>query len=146
MEQHVSAWPSEVTAQMVATFLSGRAAISTLAAAGDASIVVLDVGVASAIPPVAAAASNARFVSARIRPGTKDFTQGPAMTRDEALRAIGVGLAAVDEAVADGIQLLGIGEMGIGNTTSASALAAAITGHHPGEVTGRGTGVDDAGW
>ena len=146
MHQHVSAWPSEVTAQMVATFLWGRAAISTLAAAGDASIVVLDVGVASAIPPVAATAPNARFVAARIRAGTDDFTRGPAMTRDEAHAAIGVGLAALDDAVADGIQLLGIGEMGIGNTTAASAIVAAMSGREPRDVTGRGTGVDDAGW
>jgi nicotinate-nucleotide--dimethylbenzimidazole phosphoribosyltransferase len=146
IHQHVSAWPSEVTAQMVATFLSGRAAISTLAAAAGASLAVIDVGVASPIPPVGAATPDARFVSARIRPGTDDFTAGPAMTRDDAREAIDVGLAAVDDAVADGIQLLGIGEMGIGNTTSASAIVAAMTGRDPRDVTGRGTGVDDEGW
>jgi len=146
MRQQVSAWPSDVTAQMVATFLAGRAAISTLAAAGDASIVVLDVGVASPIPAVATASSRTRLVEARIRPGTDDFTTGPAMTSDEALAAIEAGLRAVDDAAADGIELLGIGEMGIGNTTSASAIVAVLTGRDPREVTGRGTGVDDAGW
>jgi nicotinate-nucleotide--dimethylbenzimidazole phosphoribosyltransferase len=145
MRRQVSAWPSEVTAQMVATFLAGKAAISTLAAAGDISIVVLDAGVASPVPAVAAS-PHARLVEARIRPGTNDFTAGPAMTRDEALAAIAVGLAAVDDARAGGVELLGIGEMGIGNTTSASALVAALTGRDPREVTGRGTGVDDAGW
>jgi nicotinate-nucleotide--dimethylbenzimidazole phosphoribosyltransferase len=146
MRQRVSAWPSEVTAQMVATFLSGRAAISTLAAAGDASIVVVDVGVASPIPAVAATSPNTRFLSVPIRPGTSDFTAGPAMSRDEALAAIAVGLAIVDEALADRTLLLAIGEMGIGNTTSAAALVAMMTGREPRDVTGRGTGVDDEGW
>ena len=146
MRQQVSAWPSEVTAQMVATFLAGRAAISTIAAAGGVSIVVLDVGVASPIPAVAAREAGAALVSARIRPGTADFTAGPAMTAAETAAAIEVGLDAVDRAVADGVELLGVGEMGIGNTTAASALVAALTGREPPEVTGRGTGVDDAGW
>jgi len=135
-----------VTAQMVATFLAGRAAISTIAAAGGVSIVVLDVGVASPIPAVAAREAGAALVSARIRPGTADFTAGPAMTAAETAAAIEVGLDAVDRAVADGVELLGVGEMGIGNTTAASALVAALTGREPREVTGRGTGVDDAGW
>jgi len=145
MRQQVSAWPSEVTAQMVATFLAGRAAISTIAAAGGVSIVVLDVGVVSPIPAVAGGA-GAALVSARVRPGTADFTAGPAMTAAETTAAIQVGLDAVDRAVADGVELLGVGEMGIGNTTAASALVAALTGREPREVTGRGTGVDDAGW
>ena len=80
MRQQVSAWPSEVTAQMVATFLAGRAAISTIAAAGAISIVVLDVGVASPIPAVEGASTRAALVSAKVRPGTADFTTGPAMT------------------------------------------------------------------
>jgi nicotinate-nucleotide--dimethylbenzimidazole phosphoribosyltransferase len=146
MRQQVSAWPSEVTAQMVSTFLAGRAAISTIAAAGDISIVVLDVGVASPIPAVASASTGAALVQAKVRPGTADFTEGPAMTSAEAAAAIEVGLDAVDQAITDGVQLLGVGEMGIGNTTSASAVVAALTGRDPHEVTGRGTGVDDAGW
>jgi len=143
MRQQVSAWPSEVTAQMVSTFLAGRAAISTIAAAGDISIVVLDVGVASPIPAVANASTGAALVQAKVRPGTADFTEGPAMTSAEAAAAIEVGLDAVDQAIMDGVQLLGVGEMGIGNTTSASAVVAALTGRDPREVTGRGTGVDD---
>jgi nicotinate-nucleotide--dimethylbenzimidazole phosphoribosyltransferase len=146
MRHQVSAWPSEVTAQMVATFLAGRAAISTIAAAGDISIVVLDVGVASPIPAGAAASAGAVLVQAKVRPGTADFTEGPAMTPAGAAAAIEIGLDAVDQAIADGVQLLGVGEMGIGNTTSASAIVAALTGRDPREVTGRGTGVDDAGW
>src|SRR6185369_4784829 len=135
MRQQVSAWPSEVTAQMVATFLAGRAAISKIAAAGGVSIVVLDVGVASPIPAVAASEAGAALVSARVRPGTADFTAGPAMTAAETAAAIEVGLDAVDRAVADGVELLGVGEMGIGNTTAASALVAALTGREPREVT-----------
>jgi nicotinate-nucleotide--dimethylbenzimidazole phosphoribosyltransferase len=145
----VSAWPSDVTAQMVATFLAGRAAISTIAAAGGASVEVLDVGVASPIPPVmsgAAGTGGARLVSRPVRKGTSDLTVGPAMSRAEAEAAIAVGLEAVDRAAAEGIELLGVGEMGIGNTTSASAIVAAMTGRPAAEVTGRGTGVDDAGW
>jgi nicotinate-nucleotide--dimethylbenzimidazole phosphoribosyltransferase len=146
MDREVSAWPSDVTAQMVATFLAGRAAISTLAAASGATIEVIDVGVATPIPAVVGAAPGTSFVATPIRLGTSDLTVGPAMTRGEAEAAVGIGLAAVDRAIADGVELLGVGEMGIGNTTSASAIVAALTGRPPAEVTGRGTGVDDAGW
>jgi nicotinate-nucleotide--dimethylbenzimidazole phosphoribosyltransferase len=158
MRHPVSAWPSDVTAQMVATFLAGRAAISTIAAATGADVVVVDAGVASPIAAVGggieqdgtgaggAAARGARLISRPIRAGTADMTVGPAMTRAEAEAAIAIGLDVVEDAVADGIGLLGVGEMGIGNTTAASALVAALTGSPPAEVTGRGTGVDDAGW
>ncbi|MFL5725551.1 MAG: nicotinate-nucleotide--dimethylbenzimidazole phosphoribosyltransferase [Chloroflexota bacterium] len=152
MRHAVSAWPSDVTAQMVATFVAGRAAISTLGAAARASIVVLDVGVATAIPnagptvPTAGSSGVARLVSNRIGPGTADMTAGPAMTRDQALAAIGVGLTAAADAVTDGVALLGLGDMGIGNTTSASAIVAALTGRPAAEVTGRGTGLNDAAW
>ena len=85
------------------------------------------------------------YLGRRIRAGTDDLSVGPAMSRDEALQAIGVGLAVADALAADGVELLGIGEMGIGNTTAASAIVAAMTGVRPGVVTGRGTGLDDAG-
>jgi nicotinate-nucleotide--dimethylbenzimidazole phosphoribosyltransferase len=139
----VSAWPSDVTRQMVGAFLFGRAAISTLAVVIDATLEVIDVGVTGPRIHVMGTKTGTRFVARRIREGTADLTVGPAMTRAEAEQAIGVGLEAVDRAVADGVELLGVGEMGIGNTTSASAVVAAITGLPPGSVTGRGTGVDD---
>ncbi len=142
--QGVSAYPSEVTGQMVANFLAGGAAISVLARASGARLTILDVGVAAprpVVPPDAAA----RYLDRRIRPGTADLTTGPAMTRDEAVRSIGVGLGLADELARDGVDLLGVGEMGIGNTTAASALTAALTGAAPAEVTGRGTGLDPAG-
>jgi len=153
--QGVSAYPAEVTPQMVANFIAGGAAINVLAAQVGALVTVVDVGVASPIPEVPADPADpadpagpppgGRFVDARIRAGTADMTQGPAMTRDEALRAIIVGLEIVDELVADGVDLVGVGEMGIGNTTAASALTAAFTGVAAERVTGRGTGIDDAG-
>lgn len=147
--QGVSAYPAEVTPQMVANFIAGGAAINVLAAQVGAVVTVVDVGVASPIPEVPADPAGprrgGRLVGARIRAGTADMTQGPAMTREEALRAIIVGLEIVDGLVADEVDLVGVGEMGIGNTTAASALTAAFTGVAVERVTGRGTGIDDAG-
>src|SRR5690606_11860693 len=80
----------------------------------------------------------------RIGPGTRNFACEPAMTRDEAIRAIEVGIRIATELAVEGVTLLGIGEMGIGNTTATSALAAAFTGASAAEVTGRGTGIDNA--
>ena len=144
----VSAYPPEVTAQMVANFVAGGAAINVLAAAVGARVVVVDAGVAGPIPPVVAdTRRGGRLVSARVRPGTADMTEGPAMDRDEALRAIATGRRVVREIRADatGLDLLGIGEMGIGNTTAASAIAAVLTGAPVDVVTGHGTGIDEAG-
>lgn len=141
--QGVSAYPSDVTAQMIANFIEGGAAINALAAGAEAALTVIDVGVGGPIPDVATGPRGGRLVSARIRAGTADMTVGPAMTRGEAIAAIGVGLWAVDELRSAGLDLVGIGDMGIGNTTAASALVAALTGSSPGDVTGRGTGIDD---
>lgn len=146
--QGVSAYPAEVTAQMVANFVAGGAAINVLAAAVGARVVVLDVGVARPIPPVAAdPLRGGRLVSARVRDGTADMTVEPAMTRDEALAAIETGRRLVAEMRSDpvGLDLLGIGEMGIGNTTAASALSAVFTRYPVEAVTGRGTGLDEVG-
>jgi nicotinate-nucleotide--dimethylbenzimidazole phosphoribosyltransferase len=159
--QGVSAYPSEVTAQMVANFVAGGAAINVLAATVGAPVTVVDAGVAGPIPPAPSDASGAasgphataargtppggHLISARIRPGTADMTEGPAMTRDQAVRAIAIGLDLVRDLSRDGVELIGLGEMGIGNTTAASGLAAVLTGEPVGLVTGRGTGVDDDG-
>ena len=131
--QGVSAYPSAVTAQMVANFEAGGAAINVLARAAGAKLVVIDVGVAGPEPAP----------SSRIRAGTRDLTVEPAMNRDEALAAIGVGRDVTGGLVAEGCDVIALGEMGIGNTTAASALVAALTGRVPAEVTGRGTGLDD---
>jgi nicotinate-nucleotide--dimethylbenzimidazole phosphoribosyltransferase len=142
--QGVSAYPAAVTAQMVANLLAGGAAINALAAATGATLMVVDVGVASDIPSVAATTDRpVDLVRARIRNGTDDMTQRPAMSRDEAVRSIGVGLDVARRLHADGVELLGVGEMGIGNTTAASAITAAMTGIDPERVTGRGTGIDE---
>ena len=141
----VSAYPSDVTAQMVVNFIDGGAAINALAGGVGASLTVVDVGVAGPIPDVARGPRGGRLVSARIRTGTADMTEGPAMTRMEAIAAVGVGLWVVDELRSAGLDLVGIGDMGIGNTTAASAIVAVLTGSAPGDVTGRGTGIDDAG-
>jgi nicotinate-nucleotide--dimethylbenzimidazole phosphoribosyltransferase len=141
----VSAYPAEVTAQMVANFLAGGAAISALSAAAGAEVLVLDAGVASPIP-VVAPAPGVRFEATPLRRGTADITSGSAMSRGEAEEAISRGMSLADALIDDGFELIAVGEMGIGNTTSASAIVAAITGRPVAEVTGRGTGLDDAGW
>jgi nicotinate-nucleotide--dimethylbenzimidazole phosphoribosyltransferase len=145
--QGVSAYPAAVTAQMVANFLAGGAAINTVAAMVGASLTVVDVGVAGEVSSTATPQTDgarARLVQARIRSGTADMTVAPAMDRDEAIRAIAVGLEVVEGLRAEGTELIGIGEMGIGNTTAASAVTAAVTGMDPDRVTGFGTGIDEA--
>lgn len=134
----VSAWPSEVTAQMMANFDSGGAAISQMAAHAGARLVLADVGVASDT-------SKLRTVRQKnVRRGTGNIAREPAMTREEAAAAFLVGARIAAELAGEGIVLIGTGEMGIGNTTSAAALAAAYLGVPPASVMGRGTGVDDA--
>ncbi len=142
----VSAYPTAVTGQMVANFLAGGAAINVLAAAVGADLWVVDVGVAGQIaePAAASAGRPVTLVRAPVRPGTHDMTVAAAMSRAEALRAIVVGFDVVESLQERGIDLLAVGEMGIGNTTAASAITAAMIGLSPGRVTGRGTGIDDA--
>jgi nicotinate-nucleotide--dimethylbenzimidazole phosphoribosyltransferase len=136
----VSAYPQEVTAQMVLNFAAGGAAISVLSRQAGAEVVIVDMGCASPVP-------GARGVlDRRIGPGTRDFTRGPAMTREECLKAIDAGIGIALDLAERGTTLIGLGEMGIGNTTAASALAAVLLSLRPEEVTGRGTGVDDAGY
>jgi nicotinate-nucleotide--dimethylbenzimidazole phosphoribosyltransferase len=137
----VSAYPQEVTGQMVANFVAGGAAINVLARRAGASLEVVDLGVVH-VP--AGMAERGGFRSLPIRAGTASFLEGPAMSPDEARRAFAVGLRLGAE-WAGGYRAIALGEMGIGNTTSASALIAALTGASPSEVVGRGTGVDDAG-
>ena len=133
----VSAYPQAVTAQMVENFARGAAGVNVLARHVGARVVVANLGVAAPL------AGHAGIVERRIAPGTRSITKGPAMTREEAVRAIAEGAALVEAAAPD---CVGTGEMGIGNTTAASALTAALTGGDPAMVTGRGTGVPDDVW
>jgi nicotinate-nucleotide--dimethylbenzimidazole phosphoribosyltransferase len=136
----VSAYPQAVTAQMVQNFLLGGAAINVLANEAGARVVVADLGVAAEIPP------DPSLVARKIGFGTRNMTQGPAMSLDETLAAIDTGIALVDVEVTRGVDLVATGDMGIGNTTAASAIVAAITGRPVTDLTGRGTGIGDAGW
>jgi len=142
--QGVSAYPSNVTAQMVANFVAGGAAINVLARLSGAQVVVVDVGVAGPIPNVGGGRNDgARLVRKRVANGTHDMTEEPAMTRTETMAAIEAGRSVAMALIGEGVDALAVGEMGIGNTTAASALAAVLTGCPPAEVTGRGTGLDD---
>jgi len=134
----VSAYPQVVTAQMVENFTRGGAAVNVLARQAGARVVVADFGVAT---PLERAPD---LVECPIGPGTANIAVGPAMTREQAIRAIETGARLAEEAMDAGADLLATGEMGIGNTTAASAITAAITGAPAEQVTGRGTGVDEA--
>ncbi|MHA7958130.1 nicotinate-nucleotide--dimethylbenzimidazole phosphoribosyltransferase [Streptomyces sp. L500] len=135
--QGVTAWPQEVTSQMVANFLGGGAVCNAFANQVGAEVCVVDVGVASELP------STPGLLPRKIRPGTNDFTTGPAMTREEALRALEVGIETARDLVTAGNKALLTGEMGIANTTVSAALIAVYTGADPAEITGRGTGIND---
>lgn len=135
-EEGISAYPSEVTAQMVANFTAGGAAINVLGRQGDVEVEVVDVGVKldTNLPGVK---------KARIKNGTDNFRRQAAMSRQEALQALLTGITAAEEAATAGIRVLATGEMGIGNTTASSAVMAALTGYDVSLVVGRGTGLDD---
>ncbi|MFJ8767470.1 nicotinate-nucleotide--dimethylbenzimidazole phosphoribosyltransferase [Streptomyces clavifer] len=135
--QGVTAWPQEVTGQMVANFLGGGAVCNAFAAQVGAEVCVVDVGVASELP------ATPGLLPRKVRPGTADFTTGPALTREEVLAAIEVGIETARDLVAAGNKGLLTGEMGIANTTASAALICVYTGMDPAEVTGRGTGIND---
>lgn len=139
----VSAYPAEVTGQMVANFLQGGAAVNVLARRAGAQVRVVDMGVAQGTP---CAGEAIGFHSHPIRRGTANLLDGPAMTRDDAFRAVQVGLDLAEHWMGrEGYRVIALGEMGIGNSTTAAALAAALTGSPVDRVVGRGTGVDNAG-
>ncbi len=138
----VSAFPSEVTPQMVANFLAGGAAVCVLARAAGAELHVVDVGVEGANPDWK---QTATFFARSQGPGTHSFLETRAMSSDACDGALAAGREQVQLALKEGIQVIGIGEMGIGNTTAAAALCAALLPAPPDAITGRGTGVDDAG-
>ncbi len=134
-EEGVSAYPQDVTAQMLLNFAAGGAAVNVLARQAGACLCVVDMG--TKVPPPLTPAIR----SCRLGPGTANFTRGPAMSRETAVRALETGIALAEELIAGGAGLIGVGDMGIGNTTAASALTAAFTGAAAGQITGRGTGI-----
>jgi nicotinate-nucleotide--dimethylbenzimidazole phosphoribosyltransferase len=136
-DEGVSAYPSEVTAQMVANFARGGAAINVLARQARAQVHVVDMGTRG---------NGCDVRNERIGPGTANMARGPAMSAQQAITAVEAGMRIAAELADAGIGLIGVGEMGIGNTTAASALTAVFTGEPPQRVTGRGTGIDDAAW
>jgi nicotinate-nucleotide--dimethylbenzimidazole phosphoribosyltransferase len=139
VDEGVSAYPQIVTAQMVETFLGGGAAVNVLARHVGARVVVADMGVAGPL------AAHPALASVNIARGTRNMALGPAMTRQEAEAAIEAGAGLVEAELARGLDMVGLGEMGIGNTTAAAAIAAVLTGADVEAVTGRGTGVSDEG-
>lgn len=139
VDEGVSPFPQDVTWQMVANFVAEGAAINQLAASVGADVYVYDVGVARDI---------SEFEGVYIRKvseGTANMAIGPAMSREECAQAVLVGVEAARELAGQGYTLIGTGEMGIGNSTAAAALAAAFADAAPADVVGRGTGLDDAG-
>jgi nicotinate-nucleotide--dimethylbenzimidazole phosphoribosyltransferase len=142
----VSAYPAAVTPMMVSNFVAGGAAINVLARQVGARVTVVDVGVAADIPATGRGRGGGRLIRARVANGTADLSVGPAMTELQTRRAIDVGLRTVERLTHRGLDVIGIGEMGIGNTTAAAALVAALTDESAELVTGRGTGVDDDAW
>ncbi|MEV6565737.1 nicotinate-nucleotide--dimethylbenzimidazole phosphoribosyltransferase [Streptomyces kronopolitis] len=135
--QGVTPWPQEVTGQMVANFLGGGAVCNAFAHQVGAEVCVVDVGVAGELP------ATPGLLPRKVRPGTADFTAGPAMTQEDVVKAIEVGIDTARDLVAAGNKALLTGEMGIANTTTSAALIAVYTGVDPVEVTGRGTGIND---
>lgn len=137
-EEGVSAFPREVTPQMVYNFLDGGAAINALCRHAGAEVVVVDMGVDHDFP------SHPGLLHRKVGRGTANLAKGPAMTREEAVRSLEAGIAIAVDCREKGIDLVGTGDMGIGNTTPSSAIIAAITGVAVEAVTFRGTGIDDA--
>ena len=135
----VSAYPSDVTPQMVYNFLMGGAAINVLSRQVGARVVTVDMGVAIEMDP------HPDLIVKKIALGTGNIAKGPAMTKEQALQAIQAGVEIVEVELEKGLDILATGDMGIGNTTPSAAIAVALTGHSADEIVGRGTGVDDAG-
>lgn len=137
VEEGVSAYPGQVTVQMVLNMLAGGAAVNVLAGHAGAEVVVVDIGVNHDFGPAQG------LVVRKVGYGTENFTKGPAMSRDEALRSIRTGIDLAREYAKGGMDIAGTGEMGIGNTTPSSAILSVLTGLPAEAVTGRGTGIDD---
>lgn len=138
-EEGISAFPAEVTPQMVLNFLNGGAAVNVLARHAGAEVVCVDIGVNADI-------EHPDLRSHKLGRGTANMAKGPAMTRVEAIESVLVGMQVVDELVAKGTRLFATGEMGIGNTTASAAILAVMTGLPLEQAVGRGTGINDEQW
>ena len=132
-----SAYPQEVTAEMVLNFLHGGAGINVISRQVGARVVIVDMGVAKKLE------SNPELISRRIAAGTQDMSKGPAMTVAQATRSVEAGIEIVTTEIKKGLDIVATGDMGIGNTTASAAICAVMTGKTAAEVTGRGTGLDD---
>ncbi|MFH1775869.1 MAG: nicotinate-nucleotide--dimethylbenzimidazole phosphoribosyltransferase [Chloroflexota bacterium] len=135
--EKVGNWPQEVTVQMVYNFLRGGAGINVIARQAGARVIVADMGIATELKP------EKQLISRKIGPGTRNMALGPAMSREQADRAIEAGIEIVAAEAGRGLDIVGTGDMGIGNTTASSAICAVMTGKGVAEVTGRGTGLTD---
>ena len=143
VEEGVSNFPQEVTPQMVANFVSGGAGINVLAEVAGAQVIVVDMGVAADLSDLV---KTGKILSYKIGYGTKNIAREPAMTREQAISSIEAGIEIASTLVEKGVELLGTGDMGIGNTTPSSAILAALSGLPVAEVTGRGTGISEEAW
>jgi len=135
--EKIGNWSQEVTAQMVYNFIRGGAGINVLARHARVRLIVVDIGVATELKP------DPRLLSRKVAPGTQNMAHGPAMTTEQAVKAIETGIEIVTAEVAKGLDIVGTGDMGIGNTTASSAICAVMTGRPVTGVTGRGTGISD---
>jgi len=136
VEEGVSAYPQEVTLQMILNFLAGGAGINVIARQAGADVFVVDVGAAGEV-------DDPRLIKRKVVRGTRNFVKEPAMTREEAEESLKVGFELAQEAARRGYRLLIPGEMGIGNTTPSAAVICALLGEKPEDIVGRGTGIDD---
>lgn len=136
----VSAYPAEVTPQMVLNFVRGGAAINVLADAAGARVVIVNAGVTAELPVLPA------IIDRPVARGTANMAVGPAMSREQAIQSLELGINVLEQERLGGLDIVATGDMGIGNTTASAAVVAAFTGKAVADVTGRGTGIDDAGW
>ncbi len=136
----VSAYPQEVTPQMVLNFLRGGAGVNVLARHAGIEVRVVDIGVAYEFGSIPG------LIHKKVMAGTNSFLTGAAMSREQAEQAIAIGIQLVADAASQGVGMIGTGEMGIGNTTASTAITAVMTGRSVEDVAGRGTGIDDAGY
>ncbi|RZB29582.1 MAG: nicotinate-nucleotide--dimethylbenzimidazole phosphoribosyltransferase [Desulfobacteraceae bacterium Eth-SRB1] len=144
VEEGVSAYPQEVTGEMIKTFLNGSAGINILAGQVNADVFVVDMGIVTDLDPATLNGGDRLFIQ-KVAKGTANFSQGTAMTREEAEKSILTGFELASELFMKGVDILGTGDMGIGNTTPSAAIGAVITGNTVETMVGRGTGVDDEG-
>lgn len=136
-EEGVSAYPKEVTPQMVLNFIRGGAGINVLARHAGAAVVVVDIGVDYDFDEIEG------LLRLKVMRGTNNFVKGPAMTRDQAIRCLEVGIELANDYAKKGYKIFGTGDMGIGNTTASSAIASVLTGNSVSKVTGKGTGISN---